>query len=447
MSRWRGAIGTVVWLAFAIGVSFLAGKPVPSAVTQPSTQPASSTATAAPPPRPGEYHSIGAGFYLQVPPGWTAAEGPGLVDGRTMRLVVVGSRGADMPRSANPLGADWSRIPTDSIYLELQYFGFPGSPPVDGETVFPLDWSNARAGGMQGDFNVSRLAFQHLLQPLTLVAYVGKDAPAADIAEIRAVVSSLRPEPIPAQGAYRGWTVVGRADALPIGAVSHFESIAFPNADGFFVVRGAKTLFAYVDHAYVMFGATRPCAIKYESASRTFVCDATDDRWSRVGKLLTAGDGWAVFGLAWHPAIVKDGLILVGGRTTGGGFPQRDEAAEFNDPAPAVVPSGPIDRRAILDRYTKLTSTTPTTRSAAKLVTADALIGSGIMPGLALTTSPLWVIAFSGDVRISSGGESLGRWTLFVADARSGGIITASCCGAGDWPPGFDALPDEARGN
>ena len=211
-----------------------------------------------------------------------------------MRLVVVGSRGADMPRSANPLGADWSRIPTDSIYLELQYFGFPGSPPVDGETVFPLDWSNARAGGMQGDFNVSRLAFQHLLQPLTLVAYVGKDAPAADIAEIRAVVSSLRPEPIPAQGAYRGWTVVGRADALPIGAVSHFESIAFPNADGFFVVRGAKTLFAYVDHAYVMFGATRPCAIKYESASRTFVCDATDDRWSRVGKLLTAGDGWAV---------------------------------------------------------------------------------------------------------------------------------------------------------
>lgn len=449
MSRWRGATGTLVWLALVIGGISLAGpRSAPSTVVQPNTQPLASAAAASPTPRHGEYHSPAAGFDLQLPPGWKAAEGPGLINRRTVRLVVIGNRATDIPGSTNPIGADWSQIPTESIFLELQYFGFPGSPPAESETAFPLDWSRAQPGGTQGDFTISRLSFQHILRPLTLVAYVGKDAPASDIAQLNAIVSSFRPERIPSEGEYRGWTVAGRLDSFPVGAVRHFDSLAFPSAYGFYLVRGARTVFAHIDHAYLMMGATRPCAIRYEAASRMFVCDATGDRWSRVGKLLTSGDGFGSFGLAWHSAFVKDGLVLVGGGSTSGGPTQRDEAAEFNDPAAAaVVPSGLVDRRAILDRYSKVTSTTPITRSAAKLVKADVLMGSQIIPGSVLTTSPVWVIAFSGDVRIAGSGEPFGKWTLFFADARSGGIITASCCGGGDWPPGFDALRDEAAGN
>jgi hypothetical protein len=449
MSRWRGAIGTVVWLALAIGGISLAGpSSVPSVVFQPSNQPRATAEAASPTPRPGEYHSGASGFDVQLPPGWKAAEGQGLINRRTVRLVVIGNRDTDIPASTNPAGADWSRVPTESIFVELQYFGFPGSRQPDTETAFPLDWSRAQAGGTRGDFTISTLGFQHLLRPLTLVAYVGKDAPASDIAQLNLIVSSLRPEAIPPQGEYRGWTVVGRLDSFPIGAVRHVDQPASPNAYGFYLVRGARTVFAHIDHAYLMMGATRPCPIRYEAASRTFVCDATGDQWSRVGKLLTSGDGFGSFALAWHSAFVKDGLVLVGGGSSSGGPTRQDEAAEFNDPAArAVVPSGLIGRRAIVDRYSKLTSTMPITRSAAKLVPADVLLDSQIIPGSILTTSPVWVIAFSGDVRIAGSGEPFGRWTLFFADARTGGIITASCCGGGDWPPGFDALPDEAAAN
>ena len=59
-------------------------------------------------------------------------------------------------------------------------------------------------------------------------------------------------------------------------------------------------------------------------------------------------------------------------------------------------------------------------------------------------TEWVWVVAFRGDVRIAGSTEVRGRWTVFYADPATGGAITMACCSDGDWPPGFEALPDLA---
>ena len=88
-------------------------------------------------------------------------------------------------------------------------------------------------------------------------------------------------------------------------------------------------------------------------------------------------------------------------------------------------------------------------RSEARLVPADALARSGLVRGVLAPSSypgPVWVVAFSGEVRPPGFAELFGRWTVFLADANTGGMITAACCEGGtDWPAGFDSLPDVAN--
>jgi hypothetical protein len=224
--------------------------------------------------------------------------------------------------------------------------------------------------------------------------------------------------------------------------VRHFDT-SQSSVGSFFIVRGEHTIFAHLDHAYQFMGAMKPCPIRYDALSRTFACDATADRWSRTGAQLTGG---GLFGLAYHTAIVKDGLVLVGGGSMGGGGRPPDEADEFADSIGTYAMASSPSRAEVLDRYSQITTTSPIERASAKLVTRNGALASDVIRGAYIRPDidRVWVVAFTGDVRFPGGGDVHGRWALFYVDAKTGGAITMSCCGDGDWPPGFDALHDLA---
>jgi hypothetical protein len=457
MSRWRGALVTTALLMGVI--AFASVRPGVPPVTerappQPSASPSASSAPAAAIGPFYTYHSATAGFDVRLPRGWTADDRTTLVNRRTVRLLVIGNQGTSLPAPSGnqtPLPGqppDWTQLASEQIVLELLELAGPGGPSVDAaatESSFPLDWSNARqmADGQGSVATALSLSFQHMLRPLTLTARIGTSAPASDVADIADIVVSLRPEPIPTGGEYRGWRVIGPLMSFQIGAVMHFDS-SVERAYGFYFVRGARTMFAFLDSAYLFMGAMKPCPIRYEAASRTFVCDATSERWSRVGKQLT---GAGSFGLAYHTMFVKDGLVFIGGGAGGGGRNTYDETAEFSEQSAPPVMTGALTKAEILDRYSRLTSTTPTVRAAAKLVSSDAATISQVVRGsfIPTDTRTVWVVAFAGDVKLPGSATSHGRWSVFIADPRTGGVITAACCGEGDWPPGFDQLPDLAR--
>jgi hypothetical protein len=421
---------TVVVLAVVVAATQLAP-------TQPKAMNTEALVTASPQPQTPVFHSA-AGFDVVVPGGWTASDRSENFNRRSTRLLVI-SNGLQPPASNIGL-IKWSDLPADHVVLELTDFSFPGSPGATYESAFPLDWRTAQPaldpdGGM-----ASALRFQYLLQSLTLTAYYGPAARAEDRAALSELVASIRPQPIPTSGVYRGWDVVGALSTFPVGAVRHFDT---PQSlvGSFFIVRGEHTIFAHIDRAYQFMGAMKPCPIRYDTVSRTFACDATADRWSRTGVQLTGG---GLFGLAYHVAIVKDGLVLVGGGSMGGGGRPPNEADEFVDPigTPAVGTSP--TRMEVLDRYSQITTTSPIERAGAKLVTRNAALASDVIRGAYIRPDidRLWVVAFTGDVWLPGSGDVHGRWAMFYVDAKTGGAITMACCGSGDWPPGFDALPD-----
>jgi hypothetical protein len=427
---------TSVVLALAIAAIQLAPRPAPSRPSETNTE---ALVTTSPQPQIPVFHSD-AGFEVVLPAGWTASDRRENLNRRTMRLLVISN--GPQPQASDRGLIKWSDLPADHVVLELTDFSFPGLPGATNENSFPLDWGTAQPtldtdGGM-----ATALRFQYLLQSLTLTAYYGPAASAADRDALSALVASIRPEPIPTSGVYRRWDVVGPLSTFPVGAVRHFDTPQSP-VGSFFIVRGEHTIFAHIDHAYQFMGAMKPCPIRYDAISRTFACDATADRWSRTGAQLTGG---GLFGLAYHVAIVKDGLVLVGGGSTGGGGRPPDEADEFADPAGTPgVPSSPT-RTEVLDRYSQITTTSPIERASAKLVTRRAALASDVIRGAYIRPDidRVWVVAFTGDVRFPSGGDIHGRWAIFYVDAKTGGAITMACCGIGDWPPGFEALPDLA---
>jgi len=431
------ALVLVVAVASGSALARLRSDAVPSGVTDPGGSAAKLTG---PPAAPPAFHAA-AGFDLRLPPGWSADDRTDVVGRRSQRLLVVSNNGA-LPPPQTGAGVDWSAVPTNSVVLELLESGSPGGPGPETESVFPLDWNQARpvTGSAVRQLD---LQFQHLLRPLTLSAHLGPTASAADVERLRQLVASIRPEPLPVNGVYRGWDILGPLESYPVGTVRHVEAHQ-PSGMGYFLVRGARTVMAHIDQGYLFMGAMRPCPIRYDAAARTFVCDATGDRWSRTGRLLGGLEGFA---LGWHVAFVKDGLVLVAGGSANGGGPRPDEQAEFGDAVPPLArPTSVLSRQEVLQRYARLTSTEPILRSAAKLVPTSQLstvVGGAL--SIPAGAEKVWVVAFSGDVRIAGGGASPGRWTVFAADAYTGGVLTAACCGqGGDWPAGFDALPDLA---
>lgn len=453
MIRWRGAFATTALLVAVI--AFISVRPAApykeQARPQPSASPSASPVAVTTTAPFYTYHSTTAGFDVRLPRGWTADDRSSLVNRRTVRLLVIGNQGTSLPAppgNQTPLpgqAPDWTQLATDRIVLELTSFSGPGGPSADAESSFPLDWSNARPI-VDGQGNVASslsVSFQHMLRPLSLVARIGTSAPPSDVAEIAGIVASLTPEPIPTLGEYRGWRVIGPLASLPVGTVEHFSSPA-PNGYGFFLVRGSKTIFSFIDRAYQFMAAMKPCRIRYEAVSRTFVCDDTSERWSRVGKQLS-GPGF--FGLPFHSVFVKDGIVLVGGSSGISSRNTYDEAEEFADPIAPTVTASPT-KAEILDRYSRLTSTTPTTRAAAKLVPADIARSRDVVRGAFIPPEirTVWIVAFAGDVRPPGFADNPpGRWAVFMADPQTGAVISATCCGDGDWPPGFDMLPDLAR--
>jgi hypothetical protein len=452
MNRWRGALATTALLVAAIAIiGVLPAQPLADqARPQPSASPSAASAPLSTSAPFYTYHATTVGFDVRLPRGWTADDQSSLVNRRTVRLLVIGNQGTGLPApSGNQTSLagqapDWTQLATDRIVLELNSFGGPGGPSADTETSFPLDWSNARpmSDGQGNVASALSLSFQHLLRPLSLVARIGATAPPSDAAEIAGIVASLRPEPIPTFGEYRGWRVIGPLASLPVGTVEHFSSSA-PNGYGFFLVRGSKTVFSFIDRAYQFMAAMKPCLIEYEAASRTFVCHETKERWSRVGKQLS-GPGF--FGLPFHAVFVKDGVVLVGGSSGTSSRNTYDEADEFADPIAPTVTASPT-KAEILDRYSRLTSTTPTTRAAAKLVPAEVARSRDVVRGAFIPPEmrAVWIVAFAGDVRPPGFADNPpGRWAVFMADTQTGAVISATCCGDGDWPPGFDLLPDLA---
>lgn len=451
MFRWRGGLATTALLVAVIAVASVRPSPPldENVRPQPSASPSALSAAPATPAPFYTYHSTNAGFDVRLPRGWAAEEQSGLINRRTVRLLVIGNQGTSLPRAApanqTPLPGqtpDWTQLATDRIVLELTSLSGPFGPSAGTESSFPLDWSNARpiADGQGNVATALSLSFQHMLRPLTLIARIGTSAPASDVAQIAGIVASITPEPIPTSGEYRGWRVIGPLASLPVGTVEHFSSNA-PNGYGFFLVRGSKTVFSFIDRAYQFMAAMKPCRIRYEAVARTFICDDTSERWSRVGKQLP---GPGNFGLPFHSVFVKDGIVLVGGSRGTSSRNTFDEAEEFADPIAPIAPATPT-KAEILDRYSRLTTTAPTTRASAKLVPADVArsrdVGRAYVP---LEMRTVWIIAFAGDVRVPGFTDRHGSWTVFVADPQSGAVISASCCGEGDWPPGFDQLPDLA---
>ena len=453
MVRLRGALATTALLVALIAAVSVrpVSPPTEQAHPQPSASPFASVAALATPAPFATYHSSNTGLDVRLPRGWTAEEQSGLINRRTVRLLVIGNQGTNLPAptgNQTPLPGqtpDWTQLATDRIVLELTSFSAPGGPSADTESSFPLDWSNARpiADGQGNVATAFALSFQTMFLRLTLTARIGTGAPPRDIAEIAGIVASIRPEPIPTFGDYRGWRVIGPLASMPIGVVEHYTSSA-PNGYGFYVVRGSKTIFSFIDRAYQFMAAMKPCPIRYEAVSRTFVCDATGERWSRVGKQLS---GSGSFGLPFHSVFVKDGIVLVGGSSNMSSRNSYDEAEEFADPIAPIAVATPT-KAEILDRYSRLTTTAPTTRAAAKLVPADVARSRDVVRGAFIPpeTRTVWIIAFAGDVRPPGFADNPpGRWTAFMADPLTGAVMSATCCGEGDWPPGFDLLPDLAR--
>lgn len=452
MTRWRGALATTALLAAAIAViSALPPRPLLEARQQPRASASASSAPLTTNAPYYTYHSTTAGFDIRLPRHWTADDQSTLVNRRTVRLLVIGNQGTSLPApSGNQTllpgqAPEWTQLATDRIVLELTSFSGPGGPSADTESVFPLDWSNARpmADGQGNVATALSLSFQQMLRPLSIVARIGTNAPLSDVAQIAGIVTSIRPEPVPTFGEYRGWRVVGPLVSLPIGTVEHYTSSA-PNGYGFFLVRGSKTIFSFIDRAYQFMAAMKPCRIDYETVSRTFVCNETSERWSRVGKQLS---GPGTFGLPFHSVFVKDGIVLVGGSSGTSSRNDYDEAEEFADPIAPTLTASPT-KAEILDRYSRLTSTTPTTRAAAKLVPAEVARSRDVVRGAFIPpeTRTVWIVAFAGDVRPPGFADNPpGRWAVFMADPQTGAVMSATCCGDGDWPPGFDLLPDLAR--
>src|SRR5688572_19132717 len=263
MGRWRGALVTTALLVAVIAfASVRPGVPpiAERAPSQPSASPPASSAPAAATIAAFyTYHATTAGFDVRLPRGWTADDRTTFVNRRTVRLLVIGNQGTSLPAptgNQTPLpgqAPDWTQLATDRIVLELSTFSGPGGPSPDAadtESAFPLDWSNARpiADGQGNVATALSMSFQHMLHRLTLIARIGTSALPSDVAEIAGIVASLRPEPIPTSGEYRGWRVVGPLASLPVGTVEYFGSSA-PSGYGFFVVRGSKTIFAFIDRA------------------------------------------------------------------------------------------------------------------------------------------------------------------------------------------------------
>ena len=254
MTRWRGAFSTAALLALMIGAIGIRTTPVERAGSQTSVpSPAVTAALATTAPSQG-FHSTTLGFDVRLPRGWTAADESALFNRRSIRLLVIGNRGTDVPypASTTPLpgqSPDWHQLASDRIVLELVMFSGPLGPSLETESSFPLEWASARPIPDGTGSSVPALSFQHMLRSLSLIAHIGVAAPASDVSEINGIVASLTPEPIPAGGEYRGWTVLGPLASFPVGAVAHF-TVGPSRAYGFFLVRGTRTIFAFLDSAY-----------------------------------------------------------------------------------------------------------------------------------------------------------------------------------------------------
>jgi len=206
------ATSGVVVLVFSLATP-LDSPPTVSVAKQPAL---SSLASPPGPAASNGFHSSTAGLDLTLPEAWFARDGVEMINRRQYRYFVLGKGGTDVAPTVQG-NADWTQVPGDRIRLELQAIALPFVGSVENESQFPLEWTAARPMPPQGEFSVKTLSFQNLLRQFTLIAHLGTQAAASDVAELGVIVASIRPEPVPPSGEYRGWTVLGPLDLFPIG--------------------------------------------------------------------------------------------------------------------------------------------------------------------------------------------------------------------------------------
>ena len=129
-----------------------------------------------------------------------------------------------------------------------------------------------------------------------------------------------------------------------------------------------------------------------------------------------------------QPTLTKDAAIVI----ATGPF----TAAQGAKPGPVAV----IDRtEAKLVRWMDLRSI------------VGPFQGPGPGPLSAAPEAPVWVVALSGNLGMSSGicrglvacpSPAPIRWSATFIDARTGAVRSTTSATSGDWPPFFDALPD-----
>ena len=137
--------------------------------------------------------------------------------------------------------------------------------------------------------------------------------------------------------------------------------------------------------------------------------------------------------------------------------------------APAAAPKATVTKDVAIAMVTapltapqsaKPGTTTRVDRAEAKLVRwgdissiVGPFQGPGPAPLSAAPQAPMWAVAVSGDLGLTSGlcrgpagftcpSPAPVRWTFAVIDARTSAVRWSVSAGPGDWPAFFDALPD-----
>ena len=313
----RMAVGLALLLGFAAAASSALLLSHPAILSEETP-----AATAGPQQTATRFRSASGGFSLTLPASWSGQADDRILNRVDRRLFLISNGPLDTSQiatSAEP-GGDWSLVPATRIVLELRERA--GGPPPEVPTAsvdqasVPPQWSTATAG-TDGSFATLSLRFGYLWGSMEWLAHVGPSAPQTDREALAAIAASIRFDDLPLRGNLpeaRAF-VAGSVGDFPLGSTTLFKPGTDGPAQSFYLVRGAHHFFAIANQAYLGFGTQPPCTIRYDSAQRSFVCDATGDRWDEFGVRI-AGDHQ--LDLGWLGVIVRADRVVVGGALVAG---------------------------------------------------------------------------------------------------------------------------------
>jgi len=231
------------------------------------------------------------------------------------------------PDLLHPTGGEpemgWLRnFPATGVAAQIWYLGSPGRTPgrSAGFPLRPSSFHRARpyVGGAEPAPAYRVFAADGF--PFSAAIWTGRNASLASKRAIWNVIESLR-FPRLRQGTVFDGTVyvLGPATGYPAGSVTVFPGASLPLiryprfTRGFYLVHGARGLYA-IDRLFIMPAPPRlHCAVAYNRASSRFYCPGTALRWNLAGRALSPHPepryGWDLSARA--AAVSTDGHVLV----------------------------------------------------------------------------------------------------------------------------------------